>query len=224
MPQPKKSSSSSRKDRTPAQGRSPSKRASSSAKGKTASKKSAASARKPAAGKQAGAPRKTPAGPPSSSASGVALRDALTDPVGAVLLTRARIQETFDEAVQRGHITRQAANDMAEALLRRSRREAQDILADLEQIVGRSRSGLEAAGKRARSSAADRAAQHVDRARRVTGIGGALPIPGYDDLTAAQITERLEGLSPADLRKVRDYERRHGNRKSVLGAVERKLT
>jgi polyhydroxyalkanoate synthesis regulator phasin len=154
---------------------------------------------------------------------GAALREALTDPVGAVLLTRERILETFDEAVQRGHITRQAANDMAETLFRRSRREAQDILADLEQIVARGRSGLEAAGKRARSSAADRAAHQVDRARRATGLGAALPISGYDDLTAAQITERLDGLSPAELRTMRDYERRHGNRKSVLGAVERKL-
>ena len=30
-------------------------------------------------------------------------------------------------------------------------------------------------------------------------------------------------LSPAELRKVRDYERRHGNRKSVLEEIERKL-
>ena len=34
---------------------------------------------------------------------------------------------------------------------------------------------------------------------------------------------RLDGLTPAELRRVRDYERRHGNRKSVPAAVERKL-
>jgi hypothetical protein len=49
------------------------------------------------------------------------------------------------------------------------------------------------------------------------------PILGYDDLTAAQITVRLGDLTPAELRKVRDYERRHDARKSVLAAVERKL-
>ncbi len=45
----------------------------------------------------------------------------------------------------------------------------------------------------------------------------------YDELTAAQITSRLSGLSPAQLRKVRDYEKRNANRKSVLAAVETKL-
>jgi hypothetical protein len=46
---------------------------------------------------------------------------------------------------------------------------------------------------------------------------------GYDDLTAAQVQGRLEGLTPAELRKVRDYEKRHANRKSVLNAIESKL-
>jgi hypothetical protein len=37
------------------------------------------------------------------------------------------------------------------------------------------------------------------------------------------VTERLADLSPAELRVVRDYEKRNANRKSVLAAVERKL-
>jgi hypothetical protein len=42
-------------------------------------------------------------------------------------------------------------------------------------------------------------------------------------LTAGQVEERLAGLTPAELRKVRDYERRHANRKSVLASVEKAL-
>jgi polyhydroxyalkanoate synthesis regulator phasin len=230
MPQPKKSSASSGRSRKSSPGRSSGKRSPAKAP-KGASRKPAGTAnqgRRPSPA-EAGARRRSPSTASrgrrrrATPTGGAALRDALTDSVQAVLLTRDRILETFDDAVQRGHITRQAANDMAEALFRRSRRETQDILADLEQIVGRGRSGLEAAGNRARSSAADRAAHHVDRARRATGLGATLPISGYDDLNAGQISERLDGLSPAELRKVRDYERRHGNRKSVLGAVERKL-
>ncbi len=34
---------------------------------------------------------------------------------------------------------------------------------------------------------------------------------------------RLEGLTPAELRKVRDYEKRNANRKSVLNSIETKL-
>jgi hypothetical protein len=65
--------------------------------------------------------------------------------------------------------------------------------------------------------------REVDRARRVAGVGPSFPILGYDDLTAAQVTERLADLSAAELRKVRDYEKRNANRKSVLAAVEQKL-
>ena len=63
----------------------------------------------------------------------------------------------------------------------------------------------------------------ADRARRAAGVGPSFPITGYDDLTAAQIQGRLTTLTPAELRKVRDYERRNANRKSVLNAIEQKL-
>jgi hypothetical protein len=64
--------------------------------------------------------------------------------------------------------------------------------------------------------------REVDRARRTTGLAG-FPVMGYDDLTAAQVTDRLEDLTAAELRKVRDYERRNANRKSVLSAIEKAL-
>jgi hypothetical protein len=63
----------------------------------------------------------------------------------------------------------------------------------------------------------------ADRARRAAGVGPSFPILGYDDLTAAQVQSRLDGLSPAELRKVRDYEKRNANRKSVLDAIQSKL-
>jgi hypothetical protein len=57
------------------------------------------------------------------------------------------------------------------------------------------------------------------------GQGGApsLPITGYDELSAPQVQDRLEGLTPAELRKLRDYEQRHANRKTVLDRIERRL-
>jgi hypothetical protein len=57
----------------------------------------------------------------------------------------------------------------------------------------------------------------------VTGIGPAFPISGYEDLTAAQVADQLEGLSREQLRQVREHERRNANRKTVLAAVERRL-
>jgi hypothetical protein len=132
------------------------------------------------------------------------LRDQLQrllDPREVVVVTRGRLQEALDDAVQRGRMTRDDAADLLTDLLARGR-------SDLDGLL---------------SGSAGRVLKEVDRARRATGIGPSFPILGYDDLTAAEVNERLRDLSPPELRKVRDYERRNANRKSVLAAVEQKL-
>ena len=90
----------------------------------------------------------------------------------------------------------------------------------------KARRQVESATSRARKEAvknADPVLAQADRARRAAGLGPSFPVSGYDDLTVAQVQGRLGGLSPAELRKVRDYERRHANRKTVLSAIEDKL-
>ena len=49
------------------------------------------------------------------------------------------------------------------------------------------------------------------------------PITAYDDLSVRQIDRRIQELSRADVRRVRDYERRNKSRKGVLRSVDRKL-
>jgi polyhydroxyalkanoate synthesis regulator phasin len=124
-----------------------------------------------------------------------------------VVVTRDRLQESLDDAVKRGRLTRTDANDLLLEILRRGRKQTEDVLADIEQLLGRSR---------------DRALREVDRVRRVTGVAN-FPVLNYDELTAGQVAERLNDLTPAQLRKVRDYERRNANRKSVLDAIEKAL-
>ena len=63
----------------------------------------------------------------------------------------------------------------------------------------------------------------MDKALRMAGFGPSFPIPGYDDLTVAQVESRLDGLIPPQLRKVRDHERRNAKRKTVLRAIESRL-
>lgn len=160
-------------------------------------------------------------------------RELLTrflDPLNLVLLTRERIQATLDDAVERGRMTRADATELAGALFERGRRQTEDLLSDVEQLLGRSRDQLDETTtdvkRRTRSKVAapaDRVLREVDRARRVAGIGSGFPVSGFDELTAAQVTGRLSELTPAELRKVRDYEKRNANRKSVLAAVEQKL-
>ena len=113
-----------------------------------------------------------------------------------------------------------------EQLLGRGRDEIQNRTTEARTRADRARKGVRGAvGKatKAAREAADPAIAQADRARRTAGIGPSFPILGYDDLTAAQVQTRLDGLSPAELRKVRDYERRNANRKSVLDAVWTKL-
>ena len=212
MPQPKKTSASARKP--------------------AAAKKPAAGARKPAATKakaKAAAPRKARRsrsgkgeGPAGQGCRGTAVHstDELAANLGvlrerlvsSLTLTSDRLQETVDDAVRRGRMTRKDAEELLSTLVAAGRAQTEALLADVEQLLGRGGAG-------------DAVLRTVDRARRRVGagVGGNFPILGYDDLTAAQITKRLTDLTPAQLRKVRDYERRHDARKSVLAAIERKL-
>jgi polyhydroxyalkanoate synthesis regulator phasin len=230
------------------------KKTSSSAPRKRAAKKGGqARGRQQKAQKQARKAATTATAPAASAGefSGKAVaefRQALTSnlirPLEMVMLSRTRIEEALEEVVKRGRMTRDDATQLGQALFTLGRQQTDDVMKDLEQLLGRGRSRLEErtgnvrersvdAARGARRSvgqaadaarkAADPLLIQADRARRVAGVGPSFPVSNYDDLTAAQISTRLDTLTPAELRKVRDYERRRGNRKSVLEAIEAKL-
>jgi hypothetical protein len=106
-------------------------------------------------------------------------------PLDMVVISRERIQQTLDEAAERG-----GRNQLDSARRR----------APVDQIV-----------------------RAADRARHSVGAGTSFPISGYDEMTASQVNKQLAGLDRPELRKVRDYESRHANRKSVLEAIDRAL-
>jgi hypothetical protein len=60
-----------------------------------------------------------------------------------------------------------------------------------------------------------------ERSRRWTSPSRAPT--AYDQLTARQVDRRLQELSRAELRRVRDYERRNKARKGLLRQLDRKL-
>jgi len=145
-------------------------------------------------------------------------------PLGLVVLTTERIQEVLDDAAERGRVTRSDANELAAQLISRGRQQTDQLLSDVERVIGFGRRQLSPASRGARwSESIDVLVRSADRARRSVGVGQTFPILGYDDLTATQVQVRLEGLAPAELRKVREYERRHANRKSVLEAIDKSL-
>jgi hypothetical protein len=145
-------------------------------------------------------------------------------PLGLVVLSRERIREALDEAAEQGRITRKDAEELFLTLVQLGRQQTDDLMTDLDRVLGRGRQQFDSATRRARGTeSVDRLVRGADRARRTMGVGPSFPIIGYDDLTAGQIQKRLGNLTPGQLRKVRDYERRHGNRKSVLNAIEKAL-
>src|ERR687892_1153189 len=179
-----------------------------------------------------------------------ALRKNLIKPMEMVLISRDRIEEVLGEAVDQGRVTARDAQRITSGLVKRGQGQTRDVLKDLENLLegvrgearGRTAGARKAAGgaaararteakgaaskvRREAAGARSRAARspaltQVDKARRGAGVGPKFPILEYDQLTATQIQARLGGLKPAELRKVRDYETRNSNRKTVLKAIE----
>jgi polyhydroxyalkanoate synthesis regulator phasin len=71
--------------------------------------------------------------------------DTLSAAVGAIrsslarglVLTGERLQETIDDAAKRGHLTPRDGEDLAQRLISVGRKQADELLRDLEQIVER---------------------------------------------------------------------------------------
>ena len=131
------------------------------------------------------------------------LRDVLSK--GVVITERAAAGDV-DETVKRGRMTRQDAEELVGNLVEIGRRQTQDALAEVESLIGRSaketrrmtRSRAKSVGAAARRApGTDRALRTVDRVRRAAGLGQSFPIIGYEDLTTAQVKERLADLNEA---------------------------
>ncbi len=59
--------------------------------------------------------------------------------------------------------------------------------------------------------------------RLVEGENAAFPITGYDEMNVKEIGDRLEGLSAAEIRTVREHEKRNKNRETLIEQFDRKL-
>lgn len=84
----------------------------------------------------------------------------------------------------------------------------------------RSAPGRAAGAATARAAAPSRPAP----ARRGATRGRELAIPGYDQLSAFQVVQRLGGLSAEELEVVLAYEKSHRRRKTIVSRVEQLLS
>ena len=156
-------------------------------------------------------------------------------------------REVVDDAVKRGRMTRDDANEIVNKLVSRGRKQTDNLLKEVDKAIAqarkevdtrttKTRKQVEARTTKARKSArksVDRATKAVieaadeplaqaDKLRARAGLPG-FPITAYDGLTAAQVKSRVGDLTKADARKVRTYEKRNKGRKSILDAVEKRL-
>jgi hypothetical protein len=173
-----------------------------------------------------------------------AFRKNLIKPMEMVLISRDRIEEVLNEAVDQGRVTARDAQRITSGLVKRGQGQTRDVLKDLENLLERGRGEVrgrtagarkaatgaagrarkEAAGARGRAArTASPALAQVDRVRRGAGVGPNFPILEYESLNATQIQGRLKDLTPAQLRKVRDHEKRNSKRKTILKTIESKL-
>ena len=143
----------------------------------------------------------------------------------------------MDDAVRRGRMTRDDANELVSNLITRGRNYTDDLVKELERLMDQARRELQsrtgptrrratqAAGRAARAArdAADTPLAQADRLRRRARVSAGGPITAYDQLTESQIKSRLGDLSPAELRELRSREQRGKARKSVLAEIERRL-
>jgi hypothetical protein len=98
------------------------------------------------------------------------------------------------------------------------------------------RQGIEATEQVTRQGlrVAEEATEQTDKVLRQTekatreaelevAVFSALQTANYDELTVAEISERLDGLSAEELRKVREYEKKNKNRETLIEQIDRKI-
>ena len=95
---------------------------------------------------------------------------------------------------------------------------------DTEQSEGQeSGNGSTGAKKPATATTSPRSASGTGSAAKRSAAAGApssLGIPDYDELSASQVVDLLEGVSAAELDAIRDYESAHRARNTILGKIE----
>lgn len=168
------------------------------------------------------------------------LQDVVDDAVRRGRMTRGDAEDLVNRLVTRG---REQADDILgelERMVTQLRGEVGERTSaqrrSASRTAGRARRELEDATERARQEvggraedarkkalgAVDQPLASADRARRRARVPG-FPISAYDQLSIRQVNNRLGELSRDQLRKVRDYERGHKARKSLLRTLDRRL-
>jgi uncharacterized protein (TIGR02271 family) len=65
--------------------------------------------------------------------------------------------------------------------------------------------------------------QRATKVKAAKANRGGLPLEGYDELTVEEAKKKIGRLSEEELKKVRSYEKKHKNRKTLIKRLDRKI-
>lgn len=148
---------------------------------------------------------------------------------------QGRLAQDFSERVM-DHLREQAQSGQAasERLADQSRRQREAGQAFARESVNAYMDFLDTAFSQYREGA-QRAAGSAEEGARIgtqavsdvvgiaESVAGQPPFADYDDMNVDEITEQLDGLSEAELRRVRNYEQGNKNRETLIVQVDRRL-
>jgi hypothetical protein len=77
--------------------------------------------------------------------------------------------------------------------------------------------------KREGSKRGEQFVANTEEARRARRGSQARPINDYDDLSIDEVEKKVSGLSRQEIQNIRDYKKRHKNRKTLIGSLDRSL-
>lgn len=152
-----------------------------------------------------------------------------------VTVSRERLQEVLDDAVDRGRMTRRDAEAVVSELIDKGRRQRDQLLDELERLGRQLSKQSEKVARQAREVTEKPLAKAEERLRRRAKTGGSpatesgataaasFPIADYDSLNVSEVRSRLDGLSDSELEAVRATEEAGKARKTVLSEIEKRL-
>jgi hypothetical protein len=148
-------------------------------------------------------------------------------------LTQEMAQEFFEKAEEQAHASQEFLVQwnkafvgyplmgfplmrMAQRTLRTTQKATQQSLQATQQVAHD--------GLRLAEEAAEQTEEATRKAELQAAVFGALQTEDYNELTVAEISNKLDDLSVEDLKKVREYEKRTQNRSTLIEEIDHRLT
>ena len=124
------------------------------------------------------------------------------------------------ERQSRSEVTEESATNGVQKVAEPATKDAQkdiEVAEKAEKVARETRKAEEAAEETQKSTeiAAEDAQKDTETA--------AFPIDGYDEMNVGEVSERLNGLSVEELKRVRKYEKRNKNRGSLRKEMKQKI-